>query len=250
MTQTRYAIYYAPQADDEALASAAEAWLGRSAWRNAPVEQVSVPGVSADEFASLTAPPRRYGFHGTLKAPFRLAEGCEESDLMDAAIAFGERFSPPVAVIGPISVRWVGSYLALMPDQQSLGLSDFAMEVVRHFEPLRAPLNGDEIERRLQAGLTPRQTHLLEKWGYPHVDDEFRFHMTLTGRAREQHRQALEDAANEHFVNFLGQSLTIDRLTLFKQADVDRPFTALQSFPFKALAEASSAAKPFTMVDD
>ena len=38
-----------------------------------------------------------------------------------------------------------------------------------------------ELARRRAGGLTPRQDELLQRWGYPFVLEEFRFHMSLTG---------------------------------------------------------------------
>ena len=54
----RYAIYYTPP-PETALARFGAAWFARDA-----------PGLDA---------PRRYGFHGTLKVPFRLAAGTDEA---------------------------------------------------------------------------------------------------------------------------------------------------------------------------
>src|SRR5690606_11506509 len=74
----RYAIYFTPP-KDETLTRVAERWLGRSAFgggRDLPA--TSVGRFSSSEIAFHTAAPRRYGFHATLKTPFRLAEGRTE----------------------------------------------------------------------------------------------------------------------------------------------------------------------------
>ena len=63
----RVAVYYAPEPSDP-LWTAACAWLGWDAERGAPVPQPDLL-----EIADLTASPRLYGFHATLKPPMRLA---------------------------------------------------------------------------------------------------------------------------------------------------------------------------------
>ncbi|MGQ3281168.1 MAG: DUF1045 domain-containing protein, partial [Shinella sp.] len=70
----RYALYFTPSASDP-LTLSAQRWLGRNAFTGATLAQLSVQGFDAATLAGLTADPRRYGFHATLKAPFSLAEG-------------------------------------------------------------------------------------------------------------------------------------------------------------------------------
>src|SRR5262249_19404197 len=70
----RVAIYYTP-AEDHPLTCAAAQWFGRSPFAAAtPAASASLTGpVCRLDMRALTAEPRRYGFHATLKAPFRLA---------------------------------------------------------------------------------------------------------------------------------------------------------------------------------
>ena len=69
----RVAIYFAPPVDHP-LSVAAAAWLGRDAWTGARLERGRVEGFDPATLESLTAEPRRYGFHATMKPPFRLAD--------------------------------------------------------------------------------------------------------------------------------------------------------------------------------
>ncbi|MGL6208804.1 MAG: DUF1045 domain-containing protein, partial [Paracoccaceae bacterium] len=68
---TRYAIYYAPETGD--LADFTAAWLG---WDPVLGQAVPHPQIEGrpHAVADLTATPRKYGFHGTIKPPFHLAE--------------------------------------------------------------------------------------------------------------------------------------------------------------------------------
>ena len=62
----RVALYWAPELDDP-LHARASIWLGRDAETGAALAQPDVPGI-----VEATADPRLYGFHATLKAPFRI----------------------------------------------------------------------------------------------------------------------------------------------------------------------------------
>ena len=77
----RYAIFYTP--DDLAFAAFGAEWLG---WDSAAGISVGHPVVAGLDVAELTATPRKYGFHATLKAPFRLAEDVQEVELINAAV--------------------------------------------------------------------------------------------------------------------------------------------------------------------
>ena len=64
----RVALYWAPAVDDP-LHRLGSAWLGRDAETGASIAQPSIPGL---DLPALTADPRRYGLHATLKPPFHL----------------------------------------------------------------------------------------------------------------------------------------------------------------------------------
>ncbi|MEM9967954.1 MAG: hypothetical protein AAF755_07640 [Pseudomonadota bacterium] len=74
----RYAVYYTPQG---ALAKLGAAWLG---WDSMTGNAVAHPKIDNLELAHLTQAPRKYGMHGTLKAPFYLAENTDQDALAQA----------------------------------------------------------------------------------------------------------------------------------------------------------------------
>jgi hypothetical protein len=74
----RYAIYWAPDPADP-LHAAGATWLGRDPETGAACPQPDFSGLAA-----LTADPRRYGFHATLKPPLRLRAGRTYEDLRQA----------------------------------------------------------------------------------------------------------------------------------------------------------------------
>ncbi|MEM5472317.1 DUF1045 domain-containing protein [Hoeflea sp. AS60] len=217
----RYALYFAP-GPGEALADLGASWIGREALTGVAVDHPELGGLSANELASITGPARRYGFHATLKAPFRLAEGVSEADLVRAMDQFASdavAFEIPSLVVGRLE-----GFLALVPGGTAPELNAFANLVVEAFEPLRAPLTEREIERRNPESLSSEQLKHLMRWGYPYVFDSFRFHMTLTMRLSEPDITRVETAANEHFAFALSGPVPVRALSLFVEPAPGAPF--------------------------
>jgi hypothetical protein len=183
----RYAIYLTPP-EDSPLERAAAAWLGRSAFGGP-----AMPPVAPAEADPAT--PARYGFHATLKAPFRLADGRTEADLLDAFGRFaGER--APLAV--PLVVSRLSRFVALTAADH--GPVQAACDAaVAAFEPFRAPLTAAERERRRPERLDEEERALLDRWGYPYVFGRFLFHMTLSGPVEEAALPVVEAATRAAF---------------------------------------------------
>ena len=93
LLDTRYAIYYAPP-QNSLLKQLGDAWLGRDPDRDERVSFPVVDGLAPDRLEAITASPRRYGFHATLKAPFALAPGMEAAGLLGDAEAFAANQRP------------------------------------------------------------------------------------------------------------------------------------------------------------
>ncbi|MDH6268682.1 putative phosphonate metabolism protein [Rhizobium sp. SG_E_25_P2] len=221
----RYAVYFAP-ALDHPLTLLANAWLGRDAASGEDLPQVAINGVTREELTELTADPRRYGFHATLKAPFELADGVSEADLIAAFDGFADSrqaFALPCVTLGQL-----GPFFALVPAEDSEELDSLAADSVRAFEPFRAPLSEADILRRKPEKLSPSERHNLQTWGYPYVFEDFRFHMTLTGPTLDAQRDALKTAICGHFAEILDRPLAIDHLALFVETERGAPFTVLR----------------------
>jgi putative phosphonate metabolism protein len=231
----RYALYFTPPASDP-LTLAAQRWLGRNAFTGGALEQ---PAVDGFDVAALTADPRRYGFHATLKAPFSLAEGRSEGELVAEIGRFASEVEPfdiPEIVVGRL-----GSFFALVPGDHCEALQDFAGEVVRRFERFRAPLTSADIARRKPDELTAAERQNLVQWGYPYVFDEFRFHMTLTGRVPAERRDAVERVLLDQFADFHGRPLAIAGLALFREPSRGADFTVHSLFPLAAAVNRKTA---------
>jgi hypothetical protein len=93
---------------------------------------------------------------------------------------------------------------------------------------MRAPLSQADIERRNPAKLSDQQRAYLERWGYPYVMDEFRFHLTLTGPVDDADSSRVEEAINTHFEAFLDKPLPIETLGLFAEQERGGPFSVLR----------------------
>ena len=73
----RYAIYFTPP-EASALAAFGASAIGYCAASGRDVALPDSPFHDRADAMALTEEPRRYGFHGTLKAPFELAVGRTE----------------------------------------------------------------------------------------------------------------------------------------------------------------------------
>ena len=229
----RYAIYQTPH-PDSGLWSLASCWLGRDAATGAATERPSVSGLANCNLDRLTAVPRHYGFHGTLKAPFEPAAGFDEADLRAAMRDFARSRSPFEV---PLDVGLLGDFLALRPLQPSSALDELHRDCVREFDVFRAPIAADDLARRRHKRLTPEQNAYLARWGYPHIFEHFRFHMTLTSRiaCRSSH-EAMRTAVDALFAPLLVEPIAFEGIALFAQPDRETPFRMLGWYPFRGSA--------------
>jgi len=179
----RYAIYWAPPADSP-LARLGHAWLGRNAGGDdgsgALSPRPSITGFTFEQLESLTAEPRRYALHATLKPPFALADGREAESLCADLARFASRqaaFVMPRLQLKPIGRR----FLALTPSTPCPALDALAARCVTEFDPYRRAPSPGELARRRAGGLDAVEEMNLLRWGYPYVLERFRFHVTLTG---------------------------------------------------------------------
>lgn len=169
----RYAIFYTPSDEFAALGAA---WLGWDSAQGRAVQHCEVAGV---DVAAITATPRKYGLHATLKAPFRLADEASLDQLHSAAETFAK--GQAAFDIGALELRDDRGFVALRPEGASETLQKFVAAIVKDFDHLRAPLTEADIARRRKAGLNARQDQQMLDWGYPFIFEDFHFHLTLSG---------------------------------------------------------------------
>jgi putative phosphonate metabolism protein len=228
----RYAIYYVPPAATP-LWDKASAWLGRDAYAGAPRPRPGFPPLSDLDLDALTADPRGYGFHATLKAPFELAARRSEAELLAALRSFAAGQSPFEAAIAPAAL---GRFLAFRLQTPCPEMDALHGACVRELDAFREPLSDFDLARRRKAPLTPEQDERLIAWGYPYVFEDFRFHMTLTGQIRdEDDRERVLAVLRDHFAPETGPH-RFDGVAVFKQADRDAPFVILERAGFAPTA--------------
>ncbi len=226
----RYALYWAPPSTHP-LWLAGCTWLGRDPETGETIDPKPEPIVTREEHARIISDAARYGWHATLKAPFRLAEGRTENDLDTALRNFAATqtpFSSP-----PLIVASLAGFLAVVTAEPCPALSALAEEMVRCFESFRAPPTERELAKRSRNGLTPRQQELLNTWGYPYVMEEWRFHMTLTARLPEERVATLRSALAERFAPALATPPLFREIALFVEPEPGAPFRLLRRYPFQ-----------------
>lgn len=189
MSYTRFAIYYLPPEGD--LAAFGAAWLGWDVETGKPARHFDVAGLD-----DVTATPRKYGLHATLKPPFRLKAPACVADLTQAVEDMVADTAP--ATCKGLRLSQIGSFLALVPAGASQGLARVAARCVADLDPFRAEPSEEDLARRRLAGLSVRQDALLVRWGYPYVMEEFGFHITLTGRLAPETGARWHDTVEEY----------------------------------------------------
>lgn len=226
----RYALYFAPR-PEAALAQFGVRWLGWDIDRGASVDALETAGLPTELHDAITTEPRHYGFHATLKAPFRLAEGMTESDLIGVVTSFAAERAPLAAAslrFGPLA-----AFLAFTPSEWSPRLHDLAADCVAVLDAFRAPLTEAELAKRRRAGLSAAQEMLLVRWGYPYVMAEFRFHLTLTGPLESGLRARVGEALQPVVRPLLAEPLTIDSLALCVESAPTAGFRVLRRIPLE-----------------
>ncbi len=206
MPFVRYALYFTPPPGP--LAEFGAAWLG---WD--PLTGTACPHPALNlPLTEITATPRKYGLHATMKPPFRLAPGQTEEALAEALAAFGA--GEARVTLDTLEIARLGRVLALSPVGDETALNALAAATVRAFDPFRAPPTEAEMARRRAAGLSPAHEANLRAWGYPYVMDAFRFHITLTGDLPSATLDAVADALAPTLAPLLPRPFVIDALSL------------------------------------
>ena len=210
----RYAVYLTPP-QGSPLEEAARTWLGRSAYDGSTVDPQAPPEARAGV-------PGRYGFHATMRAPFRPAAEAEAA--MEPMFRSLANELPPPSV--RLRVASLGSFVALTAVEEE-ELCRAAVRVLELTEPLRAPLSEDERARRRPETLDARALELLDAWGYPHVMERFQFHMTLSGPIDASAIDVVQAAARSHFGDLLERAHEL-RYALFVEDEPGGPFRIIR----------------------
>lgn len=219
----RYAIYFTAQPGSP-LARFGAGVIGYDSDSGIDVSRLALKAVPEPDLISATQAPRPYGFHATLVAPFYLNDAGEEC-LREAVEQFGEQTDS--AMIGKLEVSTIAGFIALTPREASPVLNGLAARCVEFFDRFRAPLSAHDLMRRSAGDLSARQRRSLERWGYPYVFDDFRFHMTLTAKLAPDDRPRFHDALTEAFQPIADAPHHIDSVSLMRQRDPNSRFAVV-----------------------
>jgi len=231
MNRPRYALYFVPE-EGTPLDLFGASWVGRSCHTNRHMAPASLPLEIEELRLKYMADPHRYGFHATLKPPFAMANGGHsKKQLSDALSAFSREQTP--ILLPPLTVQALGNFIALVPSGEAPLVHRLAEDCVRQFDEFRALPSQEELAKRRAASLTLRQDAYLQTWGYPYVFEEFRFHMTLTGRIDDKdERLILQEALQLLWQELPPQPIYIDAITLLIEESRGEAFYVLERFPF------------------
>ncbi len=226
----RYAVYAVPP-QGSPLKILGDAWLGRDPDLDEPVPHPVIGGLDPERLREITASPRHYGFHATLKPPFSLAPGAEAGALVDALTTFT---AGRERIHVQLKVDSLGGFIALVPVAPVPALNRLADDCVRDFEPFRAPLTPEDRARRHPERLSDRQRRHLDRWGYHWVFEDFVFHMTLTDRLDEPEHGRMRALLERMFAPALADPLRIDQVALFTQTHRVAPFRVVDRYRFQS----------------
>lgn len=216
----RAAVYYAPGHNDP-LWQRGCAWLGQNPEAGAVIPQPDIAGI-----AEATSDPRRYGFHATLKPPMQLRNGFAAflADVETLALRLQPFLMPKLRVADDFG------FLALLPTQNSAALNDAAALSVTELDGHRLPEDA-AMQAKRATGRNAAQLRYLQLYGYPHVLDEWRFHMTLsnTGRAEK-----LLAPAQDFFSDTLEAPRMFESLAVYVEPVKGADFRLVRRVPLTA----------------
>ncbi|WP_066853984.1 DUF1045 domain-containing protein [Halodesulfovibrio spirochaetisodalis] len=230
----RYALYYTPPRNSR-LESAGTHWLGRTPVQFGKIPEQIPEGFFKQEYYQIIESPRWYGFHGTIRAPFELADGITPEMFIRKVHRVCSSHAP--FSFPSFSVRCFGGFLALTPTSSYPELHKLHSDCMRKLDNLRAPLSNFDKQRHMEKKLSERQERLLRRFGYPFVMEEYRFHMTLTGKIDDRVRRSYKDKLEAILSPFLNEQVPVQELTVYMQPNRKTPFVEVTRIPLTGTNE-------------
>ncbi len=222
---SRYALYYVPPKDSTFYHWGAQL-LGRHIYTDAELPPLSVKDnalapfyaapLSSELWHTLTADARKYGLHATLKAPFSLAQGRSEAELIASFKSFATQHTafmlPPLHVVRLTNFFALSYNLEAKTHEALQGIQNInalAQAAVTFFEPYRAPLSPEALQKRrdkAKGSLSPRQEMYLAQFGYPYAFEDFRFHISLCQATQDEKLNAhIQHTLTQHSLSLATQ---------------------------------------------
>lgn len=221
----RFAIYHLPEGD---LGDFGSTWLGWDVQTGQPLPRPEIAALP-DSAETLTQTPMRYGFHATLKAPFRLAEGHSADDLALRAEMICDHLAP-FSLNLELRADW--GFVALRPREQPPQLLALEQALVTRMDDLRAPLTPQERDRRKPDALPEKARAHLDHWGYPFVLELFHYHLTLSGSLNTDQALALQQALAPAVAPLIAAPMPVSSVALVGE-DADGRFHLIRDIPLR-----------------
>ena len=227
----RYAIYYVPSENSE-LDLFGKCWLGWDPYKGVETTKSDLSKLpSFKKFSSLVLTPKQYGFHGTIKAPFRLKNEYTYNDLENKVREISKQIHS--FYFDQLIIKKLGNFIGLIPTN-NLKINAVSNKFVEELDYLRDELSESEIKKRKPHKLTSNQKQMLFKWGYPYVFDEFKFHLTLTSKLNvveiDDVLRSLQNILKQVNLN----KISFNNICIFGQKS-DEKFYFVQRFNFNNL---------------
>lgn len=222
----RYAIYLT-LVEHSPLYQLAATWLQHDIYKRHCPESEHKALKDLNRARRYTAKASQYGFHATLKPPFTLKKGHSSGELIKAFRDFAKQQQS--FECGPLILSELAGFIALVCAGNNDRLNALASNCVTTFESFRQSLTSHEIKKRRPETLSARQWQLLERWGYPYVMDEFRFHMTLTDTLPAEDMKRITPLLADYLNPYLNQPLMVNQISLLYQPNTASPFVVLET---------------------
>jgi len=211
---SRFGIYFCPNPSAPLYGQGSQ-WLGRDAVTGAPIEPNLPEQIRHEDWLRVTDSPRRYGFHATLKPPFRLADNATFEDLHATLSEFA--YNHTAFYAPPLAVGALGRFLALILSAPSEGFSSLAADSVSAFDRFRARATEEETNQRMRGSLSPSERAHVLQWGYPYVFDTWKFHMSLTSSMHTKSLSLFEPYLRSRFAFACEQPMLVDSVCIFHE---------------------------------
>ena len=227
----RYAIYYAPIENCE-LDVFGKCWLGWDPYKGVEITKSYPPKLpNLQKFSRFVLAPKQYGFHGTIKAPFRLKDGYTYNDLENKVGEISKQIHS--FHLDKLIIKKLGYFIALIPTN-NLKVNEVSNKFVEGLDYLRDELSENEIKKRNPIKLTSRQKKMLFKWGYPYVFNEFKFHLTLTSKLNIEEIDDVFKSLQNILTQFNLIKINFNSVCIFGQKS-DEKFYFIKRFKFNNL---------------
>jgi hypothetical protein len=231
----RYAVYWVPNRQDD-LASFGASWTGWSSERGEPRSR-HVTDEFADDIADATRDLGLHGFHGVLKAPFRLREGHSLWAVERALEATAE--SLLALPLPALDLAVTDGQVALVPARPNPGLADILARIEAALAPMVAV--PDRVTGRPKAAASPAERQLRQ---LP-AGEAHRFRLPFTDRLDITTAFRIRDQLAPVVAPMLTAARRIEDLALMGDPGEGRPLRVLQRFDLRETpVRAASTALP------